>query len=184
MIDQLISRIAKCLDEHAIPYMIIGGQALLLYGIVRSTRDIDLTLGIDSDDYSRIAKVCEGLGLTILPKDPQQFVNETRALPAEEPKLHIRIDFIFSFTPYETQAIERASQKTVAGYNVKFAACEDLVILKMVAGRAIDLEDVTSILRSKARAVDWDYVYKWLAEFAKIDEHKQILAQFESLRKA
>lgn len=161
--------------------MIIGGQALLLYGIVRSTRDIDLTLGIDSDDYSRIADICNKLGFIILPKNPQQFVNETRALPAEEPKLHIRIDFIFSFTPYERQAIERAGQKTVAGYNVKFAACEDLIIFKMVASRAIDLEDVKSILNKKAQIIDYDYLYKWLNEFAKISEYKDIVERFKKL---
>jgi predicted nucleotidyltransferase len=184
MIEQLISRVVKCLDEHSVPYMLIGGQALLLYGIVRSTRDIDITLGIDSDSYYVIAKICEELGLNILPKEPQKFANQTRTLPAEEPNCHIRIDFIFSFTPYERQAIERAQQKTLAGYPVKFASGEDLIIFKMIAGRSVDLEDIKSIIKKQAQAIDYDYVHKWLAEFAKIDEYKQILNRFETLKKA
>ncbi len=42
MITALIKRIAQYLDENKVPYMIIGGQAVLLYGTPRLTRDIDL----------------------------------------------------------------------------------------------------------------------------------------------
>jgi predicted nucleotidyltransferase len=182
MIEQLISRISKCLDEHSVPYMLIGGQALLLYGIVRSTRDIDITLGIDSDSYSEIVRICEELDLNILPKEPQEFANQTRTLPAEEPNCHIRIDFIFSFTPYERQAIKRAQQKTLAGYPVKFASSEDLIIFKMIAGRAVDIEDVKGILNKKADSIDFEYIYKWLSEFTQIPEYKNIAEQFKNLR--
>jgi hypothetical protein len=162
--------------------MLIGGQALLLYGIVRSTRDIDITLGIDSDDYTEIVRVCEEIGLNILAKEPQEFANQTRTLPAEEPNYHIRIDFIFSFTAYERQAIEKAQQKVLAGYPVKFASSEDLIIFKMVAGRAVDIEDVKGILNKNADSIDFDYIYKWLSDFAKIPEYKDIAEQFKNLR--
>ena len=49
MIEKLIKKIARHLDKDKIPYMIIGGQAVLLYGTPRLTRDIDITLGIDTD---------------------------------------------------------------------------------------------------------------------------------------
>lgn len=38
---RLIKRIAKVLDKEKIPYMIIGGQAVLIYGELRLTKDID-----------------------------------------------------------------------------------------------------------------------------------------------
>jgi len=44
MIEKLIKKIAFNLDKAKIPYMIIGGQAVLLYGVPRLTRDIDITL--------------------------------------------------------------------------------------------------------------------------------------------
>ena len=182
MIEQLISRVVKCLDEHSVPYMLIGGQALLLYGIVRSTRNIDITLGIDSDNYTEIVKVCEELSLKILPKEPHKFADQTRTLPAEELNCHIRIDFIFSFSPYERQAIERAQQKTLGGYPANFASSEDLIIFKMIAGRAVDIEDVKGILNAKADSIDFDYIYKWLSDFANIPEYRDVAEQFRNLR--
>ena len=138
MIKKLIKKIAQYLDKAKIPYMIIGGQAVLLYGTPRLTRDIDITLGIDTDKFLLIKRVCKQLGLRILPKNPESFARETKVLPAEETKLRIRVDFIFSFTPYEEQAIKRTKKVLMNGYSVKFASCEDVIIHKMFAGRSID----------------------------------------------
>ena len=59
MIQKLIKEIAESLDEERIPYMIIGGQAVLIYGRPRLTRDIDITLGIDPDEYALVEKTCK-----------------------------------------------------------------------------------------------------------------------------
>jgi predicted nucleotidyltransferase len=64
---------------------------------------------------------------------------------------------------------------------VKFASCEDVIIHKMIAGRAIDEEDVKSILVKHRAGIDFEYIKKWLSEFSKISEHKDILSRFESL---
>ena len=181
MFEKLIKKIAQRLNEDKIPYMIIGGQAVLFYGRPRLTRDIDITLGIDSDEFSLVEKVCKKLKLKMLPLKPEDFAKETRVLPAEEPKSRIRIDFIFSFTLYEARAISRAKEVLVSGYPVKFASCEDVIIHKMVAGRAVDEEDVRSILAKNKNSVDLKYIKKCLSQFSKMSEHEHISARFNGL---
>jgi len=66
---------------------------------------------------------------------------------------------------------------------VKFASCEDVIIHKMVAGRAIDEEDVKSILAKNRDTIDFVYIDEWLSEFGKIAEHEGILARFNTLLK-
>lgn len=183
MIEELITKIAQCLDQDQIPYMIIGGQAVLLYGIPRLTRDIDITLGVDTDKFQLIEEVCSKLGLKILPENPEDFARETKVLPAEEPKLKIRVDFIFSFTPYEAQAIKRTKEIVMNDYPVKFASCEDVVIHKMVAARAVDVEDVRNILIKNKKTIDLEYIRRWLSDFSRLSEHEGILDKFESLLK-
>jgi len=183
MIEKLIKKTARHLDRQKIPYMIIGGQAVLLYGRPRLTRDIGITLGIDTDKFELIEGVCKKLKLRILVENPQDFARDTKVLPAEEPDSKVRIDFIFSFTPYEAQAIKNARQVLIDDYPVKFASCEDLIIHKMVAGRAIDAEDVKSILAKNKNAIDFEYVNKWLSEFGKIAEHEGISTRFNNLLK-
>jgi predicted nucleotidyltransferase len=121
--------------------------------------------------------------LSILVDDPQDFTQKTKVLPTVEPDSKIRVDFIFSFTPYEKQAIENAKQVQIDDYPVKFASCEDVVIHKMVAGRAIDEEDIVSILAKNRDAIDFEYIEKWLSEFGKIAEHKGITEKFNRLLK-
>jgi len=183
VIERLIQKIAQSLDRDKIPYMIIGGQAVLLYGTPRLTRDIDITLGVDTDKFELIERICGRLGFKILPENPDDFARETKVLPAEEPKLGIRVDFIFSFTTYEAQAIKRARKVLMNDYLVKFASCEDVIIHKMVAARAVDEEDVKNVFIKNKNSINLEYVSKWLSEFSKIPEHKEILEKFNSLLK-
>jgi predicted nucleotidyltransferase len=183
MIEELLKNIAQCLDDDKIPYMIIGGQAVLLYGTPRLTRDIDITLGVDTDKFSLIENVCSKLNLRILPDTPEDFARETKVLPAEEIKSRIRVDFIFSFTGYESQAINRTKEVRMHDYPVKFASCEDVIIHKMIAARAIDAEDVKNILIKNKDSIDLEYVRKWLSEFGELPEQKGILERFNNLLK-
>lgn len=177
----LIKRIARNLDERQVPYMIIGGQAVLLYGNPRLTRDVDITLGVDTDHFHLIDTVCKDAGLKILPDDPESFAQQTKVLPAEDSESRIRVDFVFSFTAYETQAINHAQAVLMEGYGVRFATREDVIIHKMVAGRPIDEEDVKGILAKNRGAIDLEYVRRWLLQFAEIPEHSRILDRFEDL---
>lgn len=144
--------------------MIIGGQAVLVHGEPRLTKDIDVTLGVGVEEVERIQETVKKINLKLLVKDVHGFVKKTMVLPTADEKSGIRVDFIFSFSPYERQAIERAISVNIGRVAVQFAAVEDVVIHKVVAKRARDLEDVRSILL-KNPDYDKKYVKKWLREF-------------------
>ncbi len=144
--------------------MIIGGQAVLLYGEPRLTKDIDITLGIGVSELNRIKVILPGMGLEVLVKDELQFVEKTMVLPTLEKRSGIRVDLIFSFSPYEMEAIGRARGIRLGRSEVNFASAEDVIIHKVIAGRPRDLEDVKTILL-KNPGLDSDYILKWLDEF-------------------
>lgn len=160
----LLARLARELDRADVPYMVIGGQAVQLYGEPRMTRDIDITLGIGAEGLERILAICGRCELKPLPARPDEFVRETLVLPAAEERTGIRVDFIFSFSDYERQAISRSRTVELGGANVRFAAVEDVVIHKLVAGRPRDLEDARGIV-IKNPGLDRGYVESWLAAF-------------------
>jgi len=151
--------------------MVIGGQAVLLYGEPRLTKDIDITLGVGIEGLGKIKEVIESLSFKILVQDPDDFVKKTMVLPVLDDSSGIRVDFIFSFSPYEKQAIAKANEVSLDTVIVRFAALEDLVIHKIVAKRARDIEDVRVIL-IKNPEYDSTYIEKWLLEFDKsLDEN-------------
>lgn len=144
--------------------MVIGGQAVLLYGEPRLTRDIDVTVGIGIDQLERLEKAVSTAGLAPIASDPPEFARSTMVYPCSDAASGIRVDFIMSFLEYERGAIARAKTVRVGRTDVNFASPEDLIVHKMVAGRPRDLEDVRSILLKNA-GLDVPFIVKWLSEF-------------------
>lgn len=157
--------------------MIIGGPAALLHGRPRFTEDVDVTLGVDTDQLDLVLKSCRALKLTPKPADPQRFAEQTKVLPARDPRSGLRVDFIFSSTLYEGQAIQRAVAVPLAGHPVRFASAEDLVIHKVLAGRAIDLEDARAVILRQGNRLDKAYIRKWLRSFNAVVEDGRDLLQ-------
>lgn len=179
MFQGLLEAISRELTVGSVPYMVIGGQAVLLYGEPRLTRDIDITLGVGVEELGRIEKIVHKAGLKVLVENIDEFVERTMVLPAMDEQSGIRVDLIFSFSPYERQAIARAKDTKLGKAAVKFASLEDVVIHKVIAGRARDLEDIRSILL-KNPGYDSLYIERWLKEF---DESlgEGFLASFEKI---
>lgn len=164
MFESLLASLAEAFEAEALRYMIIGGQAVLLYGEPRLTRDVDVTVGADVSALPRVLAVARRTGLNPRPSDPEAFAAETLVLPCEDPDTGIRVDFVFSSSDYEAVAMARARPVTVAGRTVAYASPEDLIIHKLVAGRPRDLDDIRSV-RLKSPGLDFGYIDTWIAWF-------------------
>ena len=180
MFEKTLKKLAASLTKAKVPYMVIGGQAVLVYGEPRFTRDIDVTLGIGTEDINEILAVCKKARLIPIEKDIKSFVSETMVLPAKDSATGIRVDFIFSFTPYEAKAIKRARKLKFGRQPVNFASPEDVIIHKIFSGRPRDLEDVHGILL-RGRRLDKNYIVRWLKEFDQTFLGKNFLFSFQAL---
>jgi len=180
MVSQLLETIATSLDGRGIPYMIIGGQAVLVHGEPRMTKDIDVTLGVSADSLEIILEMARALGWELLPEDPATFVKRTMVLPCRESTSGIRINMIFSFTPYEREAIERAVVRRVGSTDVKFASAENLIIHKICAGRPRDREDARTVLLKNPQ-IDREYIRSRLEQLASATHH-DVMGMFEDIQ--
>jgi predicted nucleotidyltransferase len=161
----LLSNIARALETAHIPYVVIGGQAVLVYGDPRFTRDIDITLGVDIDQLDVIQQVAAELSLEPKPKDVEGFVRQTNVYPVKEKSTNITVDFIFSFSPFETEMMRRARKIEIDGTAVRYASVEDVVVLKLAAGRPLDIKDAKGILNAN-QGYDEEYILRWLQGFS------------------
>lgn len=171
--DKLLIKLATAFNENKIPYMVIGGQAAIFHGEFRTTKDIDLTLGVDISELDRITNCLNEIGLIILVKDPKDFVLHSWVLPLKDMSSGIRVDISFSFSPYERQAIDNAINYKLENTNIRYCQPEDLIVHKIFAGREIDLIDVRKVLL-KNKNVNTKYIIKWLKMFEKTTDEKYI----------
>ncbi len=102
-------------------------------------------------------------------------------LPVIDKKSGIRVDLIFSYSAYERQAIERAKNIKLGRSIVRFASLKMWRSIKIIAGRARDIEDVKSIFIKNQR-YDSVYIEKWLNEFDK-SLGAQFLTVFRKIKK-
>ena len=101
-------------------------------------------------------------------------------LPTRDEATGIRVDFIFSFTPYERQAIKRTRKILIKNTVVQFASPEDVIIHKVFAGRARDIDDTRSII-IKNPLIDLPYLEKWLTKFDQSSPDKGFLRKFKEI---
>lgn len=179
---ELLARLARALEAHRIPFMLIGGQAVLLHGEARLTQDIDVTLGVGPSRLEDVLTLCSEARLDPLPEDVDDFVRSTFVLPARDTATGIRVDLIFSTTPYEARAIERAERVAVGGAEVPFATAEDLIVHKLFAARPRDLEDAAGVVRRKGPELDWTYLERWCRKFARVPGRGSMPELLEGLR--
>ncbi|MBN8570365.1 MAG: nucleotidyl transferase AbiEii/AbiGii toxin family protein [Ignavibacteria bacterium] len=158
-------KVCDSLEKHDIPYMIIGGQAVLYYGYPRFTEDIDITLGMEISDSQKILSILKEINCKALVNDPLDFIKSTWVLPVEEIVEKIKIDFTFSFSEYETQAIKNSILVSYENKKIHFCSVDDLIIHKIFAGRSRDLDDVKNIYFSNIDKLNIEYITKWLKEF-------------------
>jgi predicted nucleotidyltransferase len=182
MLGKLYKKLDKGLAELDIPYMVIGGQATLIYREARFTNDVDIVLGVDIERYNDIAKLCEALNIVALPANPFEFTQQTLVLPALDKETNFRIDFLFSFTDYERLAISRAKRVKIDDYSVSYCMLEDLIIFKIFATRLKDIDDIKNMI---VQNPDYNHklVIKHLKELGELI-NRDLAGEFEAIRKS
>jgi len=180
MLRKLLATIASSLDEAGIRYMVIGGQAVIAHGFARVTEDIDITLGCGPERLQELLAIAARQNWSVMIDEPVPFVQDTMVLPCCDDETGIRIEFIFSFTPYEQIALDRIERKSIGGAEVAFVCAEDLIVHKMVAGRPRDLEDIRVVLLKNPNT-DLVYVEKWLRDFESVVS-RPLVEEFHVIR--
>jgi len=182
MIIQTLKDIATRLKRGEIPCMVIGGQAVAMYGRPRFTEDIDITIALTPDEAEKIIRAVEE-SFTILPADAQRFVRETWVLPLEHRETKVRVDIIFSITSFEREAIEKAQEIEIDHVSVPYVLPEYLVVQKIMTGRAKDLEDAAGIIEVQRGTIDIGEIERLIKTFGAGEEGKAWRNRWKKLKK-
>jgi predicted nucleotidyltransferase len=142
--EQALARAASIFEERGIPYAVIGGLAVSVWGAPRSTEDIDLLAQVARSDELDRALLDAGFAADWRrggPDDPIPLL--LRLETASGPT----IDVLCATRPWEREILTRAVQvRLPEGSAVPVVAVEDLIVLKLVAGGPRDLADVAELL--------------------------------------
>ena len=183
MILQALKSVASCLSEAGIPYIVIGGHAVLQYGIPRFTQDIDVTIALTPEEADKVLNCIKGF-FRVLPRDIEEFIQDTWVLPVEHLDTGVRVDLIFSITAFEREAIEQAREITIENMPIRYISPEDLIVQKIIAGRAVDLEDAKGILVMRDERIDRGRIEKSISALSRERGENEWLKRWEEVKKS
>lgn len=161
--NELLKILAGIFAQHRIPYMVVGGQAVMEYAGPRFTKDIDVTVGMTVENVTHIIDALQEY-FKPLPSDPQDFAVHSWVLPFKHITSDIRIDVTFGETLFEQEAIRESRTVRISNVPVQFIAPEYLVVEKIFSGRPQDLIDARNILNAQS-TLNRDWVTARLQQF-------------------
>lgn len=178
------------LEELQIPAAVMGGLSLAAWNRVRSTHDVDLLVGMAGVRphalLSRLyAAGCRSKGRQpIVRLEDAEFVQLIYDPPGTMQP--IQVDLLLADTEFQRLALSRrvAYDQEEFGQAIAVLACEDLIIMKLKAGRMIYLVDAASLLHANRARLDMPYLLHWVAEFnlqRRFDDASQEAARLDAL---
>lgn len=179
LLSALRDLVAWSQKEH-IRSVIIGGVAASLLGRPRLTRDIDAVVLLDSRRWEKFLTVGRQFGFEPRIQNPLVFARKNRILLVNHKPSGIDVDISLGALPFEEEAIDRAVNSEVAGVSIPLPSPEDLVIMKAVAHRPIDMIDIQAVLDVHPD-LDLHRIRRWVKEFSEVLEMPEILNDLERI---
>jgi len=165
--------LSRLLSKMKAKGVVIGGISVGLLGEPRFTADIDAVLLLDFDKIEEFIKSTANYGFMPRIKDAVSFAQRSHVILLVHKKSRIKIDLSIGLLPFEKETIERSKKFKVDGVTFHIPSPEDLIIMKAVAHRPKDLEDIRSIVVSQKK-LDATRMKYWITEFAKVLEMPEI----------
>ncbi|HEY2412923.1 MAG TPA: nucleotidyltransferase [Pirellulaceae bacterium] len=148
---------ADFLDGEGIPYALIGGLAVSLRGQPRVTADVDMVI---LADVPRSLSLLNGLATTKfkpLFDGAAEVVEKSFILPLRHRVTNVKVDLALGLSGFEQQLLQRAKRVIVAATEIVVATAEDLLLMKILAGRPQDDQDVQGLVIAQGKHLDWIY---------------------------
>ncbi len=146
---------AQVLETRGIRFALIGGLAVSLRGQPRMTVDVDLVILADVDQALRLAQELSSTPFEPLFPGVEEVVARSFILPLRHRATGIRVDVAIGMSGFEQQAVSRATKVTIGDVRVPVVVVEDLLVMKALAGRPQDEQDIRGLVAAQRDAIDW-----------------------------
>lgn len=150
----------RCLHEHHVRYLLVGGLAMNLHGVPRMTMDVDIVLAMDDPNLDTFLACARKLGLK-----PQAPISLESLKDSAQRKEWIELKHMIAFAlnapgstgatvdvlihhPLDMKAaIAAAVMRKVGDVPVTLCSIQDMITLKQGTGRKQDEADIEHLLR-------------------------------------
>jgi hypothetical protein len=155
-VEEILRSLSERLNQP-VQILVIGGAAMLEYGLKDVTKDIDLVYR-DEAGRAGLIEAAKDLGFQLVgPEKRHARLGLDKVAVKGGHTLDIfagRISYDFSLS--ETMWQRGRKTRTIGKSEMKYAALEDIFILKLIANRPRDIEDCVALASAR---MDYEAIY-------------------------
>ena len=172
----ILRTLIESFPPSAPPYCLIGALALSAWGQPRATKDIDLLILLDESSWEELLR---GLASSGFLKD-EAWSKHNPMLQGVMIRLQsgdVPVDLLVPRDEQEEEALLRRQMIEVEGVSLWIVSPEDLVLMKLKAGRPYDFGDVVTVIVRQGDALDLEYMFRWARRLGIREELDYVLGQ-------
>jgi len=174
-----VTILAEIFQEKKIEYALIGGLGVAVRGNSRATEDADFLVEIPSIKLPTFLDRLVESGCTLNISSAIRDWSQGGVLVIHGPGM-VPIDFLKPVLPVFHQILKRARDASFGEHSIKVADAEGLLLLKLIAFRPLDQEDIRGILAANQKRLDLEWVR---SEFRNTGLPSKVLDEFENMVK-
>ena len=178
-LEEALADLAGALNALAVPWMIIGGIAVIARGVRRMTTDIDAAVRGDRADVGTLLRALKKSRIVPRIEDAEAFASESLVLLLKHASTGVEFDVSMAWTDFEQDAIAESSIATFGSVKAPMARPEDLVVFKTIAGRPRDIEDASALLVLYPK-LDRDRIRERVKELAALADQPELASGLDT----
>jgi hypothetical protein len=180
ILEEALAALAAALDRTGVPWMIIGGIAVIARGVRRLTTDIDATVRGDGISVERLAEVLAQHDITPRIDDGLSFARQNLVFLLRHSPTGVDLDVSLAWSSFEHEALEARAPAHFGVVVAPMSSAEDLVVYKAIAARPKDLDDAEALL-SLHPSIDRGRVRARVVELASLAEAPELVSVLDAL---
>ena len=176
---EALNRLLQKFNQRGV---IIGGVAVGFLGKPRYTADVDAVFLLSTKDIPGFLELARAENIIPRIQNAEDFARKSRVLLLKYTPTETEVDISLGIMPFEEEMVERGAVKSFANISARLPTPEDLIIMKAIAHRPKDIEDIRTIV-DKYPNLDQHRIEHWVKDFAELMETPELWGQIEKILK-
>ncbi len=187
-IKNVLSRLAKIFKATKLKYVIVGGIAVIHYGHVRATQDIDIIIEDDSSKISQFIGLLRSYNFDVMEEQFKMAYQEHTNISIFDNNSFLRLDIKVADKQRELDVLKNAINEKILGQELSIASLEYVLIGKIIYMGIIndipdselleyqDIIDFLTIFHANREKVDLAFISNKVKEIGLVSTLNRLLS--------
>ncbi len=172
--------VAEAFETRGISYAVGGALAFGLWGVPRSTVDVDFNVFVEPGDLAGVLAALDSLGI-VVDGDAARRASEVDGMFSVRMG-RFRVDLFSASIEFAWEAERRRVKRKVEGRDLWFLCAESLAVFKLLFFRTKDIADLQRLIAVQGSRLDTGYVREAVAGMLGEDDER--IREWDALVKA